>query len=251
MPGCAQVTSPPTSCNANCCGSSTGCCSCSWQSHATSSLPQRRPTQPKIATGSPIRCSDCAAWLADGAIGSHSDLWEGLKTTVVSLDVGDDPAQQAARDALGVTPLGSMLWSQSQTADINTARINNTHLLDAVRSLTFVHDDEAKALRPVDYQNLGTEELGSVYESLLELHAITDPDTRTFTLASAAGSERKTTGSYYTPPELISRLLDSALNPVIKQAAKPATSLNRRCSTSGCLTRPAALGTSCSPLLTE
>ena len=154
-----------------------------------------------------------------GRVGSHSDLWESLKTTVVSLDVGDDPAQQAARDALGVTPLGSMLWSQSQTADINTARINNTHLLDAVRSLTFVHDDEAKALRPVDYQNLGTEELGSVYESLLELHAITDPDTRTFTLASAAGSERKTTGSYYTPPELISRLLDSALNPVIKQAA--------------------------------
>ena len=155
-----------------------------------------------------------------GRVGTHSDLWEGLKTTIAALDIGDDPAQQAARDALGVTPLGSLLWSQSQTPDLNTARINNTHLLNAVRRLTFVHDDDAKAVRSVDYQNLGTEELGSVYESLLELHAITNPDTRTFTLASAAGSERKTTGSYYTPPELISRLLDSALDPVIKQAVK-------------------------------
>ena len=152
-------------------------------------------------------------------VGAHSDLWQGINTTMAALDIGHDPAQQAARDALGVTPLGSMLWSQSQTADINTARINNTHLLAAVRSLTFVHDDDAKGLRPVDYQNLGTEELGSVYESLLELHAVADPDTRTFTFAVAAGSERKTTGSYYTPPELISRLLDSALDPVIKQAA--------------------------------
>ena len=152
-------------------------------------------------------------------VGAHSDLWQCLKTTIAALDVGDDPAQQAARNALGLAPLGSLLWSQSQTSDLNSARIDNTHLLDAVRSLSFVHDDDAKGLRPVDYQNLGTEELGSVYESLLELHAVADPDTRTFTFAVAAGSERKTTGSYYTPPELISKLLDSALDPVIKRAA--------------------------------
>ena len=152
-------------------------------------------------------------------VGAHSDLWQGLNTTMAALDVGHDTIQQAARNALGLAPLGSLLWSQSQTSNLNSARIDNTHLLAAVRSLTFVHDDDAKGLRPVDYQNLGTEELGSVYESLLELHAVADPDTRTFTFAVAAGSERKTTGSYYTPPELISRLLDSALDPVIKQAA--------------------------------
>ena len=30
---------------------------------------------------------------------------------------------------------------------------------------------DGKVLRSVDYRNLGAEELGSVYESLLELHA--------------------------------------------------------------------------------
>ena len=154
--------------------------------------------------------------------GTHDDLWQGLHATMAALDVGDDQTQAAARDALGLTALGSQLWSQQAVPDLTDARIDNAHLLEAVRNLAFVRDDEAKGLRPVDYQNLGTEELGSVYESLLELHAIADPDNRTFGLDSGAGSERKTTGSYYTPPELISRLLDDALDPVIEEAkSKP------------------------------
>ena len=150
--------------------------------------------------------------------GTHSDLWQGLHATMAALNVGDGQTQEAARDALGLTSLGSQLWSQEAIPDLADAHIDNAHLLEAVRNLAFVRDDEAKGLRPVDYQNLGTEELGSVYESLLELHAIADPEDRTFGLDSAAGSERKTTGSYYTPPELISRLLDDALDPVIEEA---------------------------------
>lgn len=154
--------------------------------------------------------------------GTHSDLWQALSVTMTALDVGDELPQRAAREALGLTSLGSLLWSQEEVADLAAARIDNAHLLEAVRHLAFVHDDEARLLRPVDYQNLGTEELGSVYESLLELHAVVGPEDRSFGLGSTAGSERKTTGSYYTPPDLISKLLDQALDPVIAEArAKP------------------------------
>ena len=38
--------------------------------------------------------------------------------------------------------------------------------------------------------------------------------------STAAGSERKTTGSYYTPTSLIVELLDSALDPVLDRAAE-------------------------------
>ena len=77
-------------------------------------------------------------------------------------------------------------------------------------------------MRPVDFGNLGSEELGSVYESLLELHPRIDTDEGPFTLAVAAGHERKSTGSYYTPTSLITCLLDSALEPVVHEAlAKP------------------------------
>lgn len=154
--------------------------------------------------------------------GKHGDLWQSLIATMAALDVGAEPSQVAAREALGLTSLGSLLWSQGEIADLHGACIDNAHLLEAVRDLAFVRDDEARILRPVDYQNLGTEELGSIYESLLELHAVADPETRNFELGAAAGSERKTTGSYYTPPELISRLLDDALDPVVDEATAKA-----------------------------
>ncbi|MCX7049223.1 MAG: N-6 DNA methylase [Candidatus Sumerlaeota bacterium] len=72
----------------------------------------------------------------------------------------------------------------------------------------------------MDYRNLGSEELGSVYESLLELHPEINTAAAAFDLKSAAGSERKTTGSYYTPSSLVNCLLDSALEPVMNGAAK-------------------------------
>jgi hypothetical protein len=77
----------------------------------------------------------------------------------------------------------------------------------------------------VDFGNLGSEELGSVYESLLELHPQIDTDAGPFTLGTAAGHERKTTGSYYTPTSLINCLLDSALDPVVEDRLKEADRL--------------------------
>ncbi len=151
--------------------------------------------------------------------GDHSDLWSGLAVTMAALDIGDNEEQQNARTALGLTSLGSFLWSSAQVPDLADVQIGNARLLEAIRNLALVRDDEARLWRQVDYRNLGTEELGSIYESLLELHPDTDTDARTFELKRAAGSERKTTGSYYTPPALISRLLDDALDPVIDEAA--------------------------------
>ena len=72
----------------------------------------------------------------------------------------------------------------------------------------------------MDYRNLGSEELGSVYESLLELHPEMNAEAATFSLTVAAGHERKTTGSYYTPTSLVNCLLDSALDPVLAEAAR-------------------------------
>ena len=154
--------------------------------------------------------------------GTHSDLWAGLSVTMAAFDVGETEAQLNARAALGLTSLGGFLWSSDDAPDLVDAQISNACLLEAIRNLALVRDDEARLWRQVNYRNLGTEELGSVYESLLELHPKIDPDARTFGFERAAGSERKTTGSYYTPSALISRLLDDALDPVIDKAAAKA-----------------------------
>ncbi|MDQ2710081.1 MAG: N-6 DNA methylase, partial [Actinomycetota bacterium] len=96
-------------------------------------------------------------------------------------------------------------------------RLSNRDLLAAVRMLAEVRSDGPP--RPVDFRHLGAEELGSVYEELLELHPEHDPVQQTFSLVAAAGNQRKETGSYYTPRALADALLDSALDPVLDEAA--------------------------------
>ena len=144
---------------------------------------------------------------------AHDDLWVGLQVVVNAL------SSDEGSPALGLSPLGSFLWSANSTPDLSAASIDNRHLLDAVRALTLVRDDDNRVERKIDYRNLGAEELGSIYESLLELHAEVDVDAGAFSLGYAAGNERKTTGSYYTPTPLIVELLDSALDPVLNEAA--------------------------------
>ncbi|MBN1843816.1 MAG: N-6 DNA methylase [Deltaproteobacteria bacterium] len=140
----------------------------------------------------------------------HGDLWQGLRVTFQCLIDG--------QSALGLSPLGGFLFSQDSLTGLNPCELSNDALLTGVRHLSFTQDN--RMLRPVDYRNLGTEELGSVYESLLELHPEVNVAASTFELKVAAGSERKTTGSYYTPSSLISCLLDSALASVIARKLK-------------------------------
>jgi Eco57I restriction-modification methylase len=95
------------------------------------------------------------------------------------------------------------------------ADIGNADLLRAVRALAIIEVEGRRTV--VNYAHLRSEELGSVYESLLELHPELNAEAGTFDLHSAAGNERKTTGSYYTPDSLVQCLLDSALEPVMDE----------------------------------
>ncbi|MGC8761738.1 MAG: Eco57I restriction-modification methylase domain-containing protein [Bryobacteraceae bacterium] len=150
--------------------------------------------------------------LASTRAGSrHHDLYCGLKLVMDKLS-GDGCPE------LALPALGSFLFSPKALPDLEGCEISNLHLLEAIRSLAVTQTGQSRRL--VDYKNLGAEELGSVYESLLELHPDLNAEAATFELKVAAGSERKKTGSYYTPTSLISCLLDSALDPVLDEAAK-------------------------------
>jgi hypothetical protein len=88
------------------------------------------------------------------------------------------------------------------------AQLDNRHLLAAVFQLGWFRADGG--LSRVNYRDMGPEELGSVYESLLELvpdlQGLATPVTARLafvgddeTDASTKGNTRKLTGSYYTP----------------------------------------------------
>jgi hypothetical protein len=142
----------------------------------------------------------------------HTDLWQSLKVVMQSLD-GDRGAP-----GLALPPLGSFLWSPLALPHLEAGELANADLLQAIRALSFIQ--ERGIQRVVDYRHRGTEELGSVYESLLELHPEVNADAAAFDLTTASGHQRRTTGSYYTPPALVQALLDSALEPVLDEATK-------------------------------
>ncbi|MHB2018086.1 MAG: Eco57I restriction-modification methylase domain-containing protein [Candidatus Xenobia bacterium] len=142
----------------------------------------------------------------------HADLFEGLKVLMRRLG-GDSPTP-----ALGFAPLGGFIWSDLAIPDLLDVSLRNEAFLDAVRALSYTQQGEVR--RPVDYRNLGTEELGSIYESLLELTPKLDLNGSHFELRVVGGHERKTTGSYYTPATLIATLLDSNLEPLLETALR-------------------------------
>jgi hypothetical protein len=145
----------------------------------------------------------------------HADLYVALKLVMDKLGNGGAPE-------LGLPALGGFLFSRKAMSALADCELSNEHLLDAVRSLAFTQDGRTR--RAVDYKNLGVRELGSVYESLLELHPTVNANAGMFSLEVVSGSERKTTGSFFTAEDLIKVLLDSALDPVIQEAIRRAGS---------------------------
>lgn len=141
--------------------------------------------------------------------GRAHDLWEQIKLVAGWMF-------DAGQPLLALPALGSALWDPGTTSHVSAARLGNEAFLDAVRALSWI--DEGR--RTVDFRNLGAEEMGSIYESLLELHPIIDRQAAQFSLDSAVGHERKQTGSYYTPTGLIAALLDTALDPLIDRASR-------------------------------
>ncbi|MCF3960415.1 Eco57I restriction-modification methylase domain-containing protein [Streptomyces fuscigenes] len=145
---------------------------------------------------------------------AHGDQYAALRIVLDALGT------EGGRPELALPGLGGLFSRTDADAPLDGLSLSNESLLTAVRHLAQMRDVGARRWRSIDYHHLDAEELGSVYESLLELepkHSATD---RSFELIEVAGNSRKTTGSYYTPSSLIECLLDTTLDPVIDDAVK-------------------------------
>ena len=160
--------------------------------------------------------------------GRHGDLFEAAEL------VFDALGTEGGVPELALAGIGGIFESKGENGQalpldepLAGARLSNEALLGAVRALALVTPRGGGARRRVDFGNLGAEELGSVYESLLELIPRYDDEQLAYTLETLAGNERKESGSYYTPTSLVECLLDSALDPLLDQACAHATAEER------------------------
>ena len=144
----------------------------------------------------------------------HHDLWLTLQQSVSGLAAG--------QPLLALPALGG-LFGSDQCPNLDAALIDNQSLLKAIKALTWHPSESSNSLVATDYANMDAEELGSVYEALLELVPAINTTPWQFTFIgldennTTAGNLRKLTGSYYTPDVLVQSLIDTALKPVIRE----------------------------------
>jgi hypothetical protein len=154
----------------------------------------------------------------------HEDLWLSLNVLWHLLRDHTPLPQAGGRplaSLLGLPVLDGGLFEQ---IELEQQSISNRELLKAFSHLVYYYDEEARTYRKVNYAALDVEELGSVYESLLDNHPIIVD--RVFDFAQ--GTERKSTGSYYTPAELVGELVRSALEPVLEERLQKARTREER-----------------------
>ncbi|MBD2492096.1 Eco57I restriction-modification methylase domain-containing protein [Aulosira sp. FACHB-615] len=143
-------------------------------------------------------------WRREG----FQDLWQGLRVTFLLFD------ENWRGEVLGLSPLNGDLFGSTTLPALDDCAIDNYDLLVALRHLS-LYQDKAQ-LRRVNYEYLDVEELGSVYESLLDFHPQVLTKGGIYQFALVFGSDRKTSGSYYTPPQLVHQLIKTAIEPVIE-----------------------------------
>lgn len=154
--------------------------------HADTAKPEARKLYAEGYSLAALRaqCVRAASW------DKHHDRYEGIKVVFGALARG--------QESLGLPALGG-LFGADELPHLETARLRNRAFMEALYRLSWLSD--RAGIVPVNWRAMETEELGSVYETLLELQPQLGSDGKTLIFASEAaeqkGNQRKTTGSYY------------------------------------------------------
>ncbi|MEI6883543.1 MAG: DNA methyltransferase [Bacteroidota bacterium] len=155
----------------------------------------------------------------------EKDLWEGLRITFRLIADG-----YSFRNGDKINAFGGQLFSDRKIKNLLKLSLKNKYLLDAIYGLSYFKLD--KLINRINYANLAIDELGSVYESLLDYEPKIAIDScqlgsrqinKGEFYLDDRGTDRKTTGSYYTDSRLVAQLIESALVPVIDHAVASKT----------------------------
>jgi type I restriction-modification system DNA methylase subunit len=160
-----------------------------------------------------IRLFNDKEYYLSGERSRDTDIWERLLRTFELLS--SENRSNVFEEAL--------VYLEELSIDflccIRDCTIENVQLLGALKYLDFFIDEKNKGFK-IDYWNIDVERLGSVYETLLDIHPHIQ---KNFEFVFLEGKDRKTTGSYYTPSELVDQLIQMALIPVIEAKIKGLT----------------------------
>lgn len=135
---------------------------------------------------------------------SASPIWNRISDLSRMIDKGDA--------SVGLPPYNGGLFSAEKTPLLDRLRIPDAVMALAIDALSFERTGMLR--RYINYRDLSVQQLGSIYERLLE-HELTIEDGALSVRPNAFA--RKNSGSYYTPDALVGLILDQTLEPLISE----------------------------------
>ena len=112
---------------------------------------------------------------------------------------------------LRVTAFNGRLFAPARTPLAERRRVPDSAAARAVLSLGTTSTSEGR--RPIAFHDLGVEQLGAVYERVLEYEPVRQQGRLSL---QATSTERKTTGSFYTPRAVTDFLVRRTLGPLVE-----------------------------------
>ena len=119
-------------------------------------------------------------------------------------------ALYAGDQSIGLPPYNGGLFDEDRTPLLSRIRLGDKVVADVIDVLSFERTENGR--RYINYRDIGVQHLGSIYERLLEYEAVRDGDGVAVRPMIYA---RKTTGSYYTPDELVGLIIEETIAPIV------------------------------------
>ncbi len=117
---------------------------------------------------------------------------------------------------LRVTPFNGRLFAPSRAPLAERRGLDDDAARRAVLAISTRPSVRGGGLDRIGYRDLGVEQLGAVYETLLDYQPVVDG--RRVRLDAGSGV-RKATGTFYTPQPIADYLVRRALGPLVREAA--------------------------------
>lgn len=146
-------------------------------------------------------------------------IWASLQAIARLAHAGADAGD------LHVTPFNGRLFAPARAPLLDHLALDDDRVASALGALCFTRATAPGGRQRIAYMELGVEELGSVYESLLDLEPVVQSTRRSTSAAQAspaiglrptARAARKTTGTFYTPRAMADALVRETLAPLVE-----------------------------------
>ena len=139
---------------------------------------------------------------------SASSYYDHLMTLFRQIDEGDE--------SIGLPPYNGGLFASEAAPLLRTARLTDKIVGDIIYDLS--HTETEGARHFVNYRDMSVQQLGSIYERLLEREPVRDDNGGIVVRPNSYA--RKDSGSFFTPQELVDLIVDRTLKPLAEERLK-------------------------------